>query len=70
MLSPPSMNRRSVESGFSTRDIRCEHFSIREETGEIEGLTEIGRATIARLRINSRAQIEARKQWLKLGLLP
>ncbi len=51
------------------RDMWSEHFSMIEETGAIEGLTEKGRATIARLRINSRAQVEARKQWLKLGLL-
>ena len=51
------------------RDNWQQHFSITEETGEIEGLTGIGRVTISRLRINSKAQVEARKQWLKLGLL-
>lgn len=51
------------------RDVWHEHFSLIAETGEIEGLTEIGRATVARLRINSKSQVEARKQWLQLGLL-
>lgn len=46
-----------------------EHFSIIEETGEIRGLTASGRATVSRLRINSLAQVEARKQWLQLGLI-
>ena len=46
-----------------------EHFSIVEETGEITGLTASGRATVSRLRINSVAQVEARKQWLRLGLI-
>jgi hypothetical protein len=46
-----------------------EHFSLAEETGEINGLTATGRATVACLRINSRAQVEARKQWLRLGLV-
>ena len=51
------------------RDVWSEHFSIVEETGRIEGVTAIGRATVSRLRINSKAQVEARKQWLQLGLL-
>jgi hypothetical protein len=46
-----------------------DHFSLTEETGEITGLPPIGRATVALLRFNSRAQIEARRQWLRLGLL-
>lgn len=50
------------------RDAWGEHFSVIEETGEIEGLTEVGRATVSRLRINSRAQVSARKQWLLAGL--
>lgn len=46
-----------------------EHFAMNDETGEIEGLTATGRATIARLRINSQAQILARRQWLRLGFI-
>lgn len=46
-----------------------EHFVMNGETGEIEGLTSTGRATIARLRINSQAQILARRQWLRLGFI-
>ncbi len=51
------------------RDEWQRHFSINEESGEIKGLTDIGRATVSRLRINSIAQVKARKQWLQLGLL-
>jgi hypothetical protein len=51
------------------RDGWYDHFSIVEETGEIKGLTGSGRATVSRLRINSVAQVEARKQWLRLGLI-
>jgi 5-methylcytosine-specific restriction endonuclease McrA len=51
------------------RDVWNEHFSLTEETGEIKGLTASGRATVSRLRINSPAQTEARKQWLRFGLL-
>lgn len=46
-----------------------DHFSVIKETGEIKGLTAKGRATVSRLRINSMAQVEARKQWLRLGLV-
>lgn len=49
------------------RDTWREHFSMIEETGEIEGLTETGRVTLRQLRINSNAQLVARKQWLELG---
>jgi hypothetical protein len=46
-----------------------EHFSVNAESGEVESLTARGRATVSRLRINSPAQVEARKRWLRLGLL-
>lgn len=49
------------------RDAWGEHFNLNAETGEIEGLTDIGRATVLRLRMNSAAQVAARRQWLKLG---
>lgn len=51
------------------RDVWEEHFSITTETGEIKGLTPSGRATVARLRINNGPQVEARKTWLRLGLM-
>jgi hypothetical protein len=51
------------------RHLWQEHFSFIVETGEIRGLTACGRATVSRLRINSNAQVEARKRWLRLGLM-
>ena len=45
------------------------HFTVNRETGEIEGLTDIGRATAIRLRINSAAQVAARRQWMRIGFL-
>jgi len=50
-------------------DVWGEHFSIIKESGEIKGLSEIGRATVSRLRMNGEIQVKARKQWLQLGLL-
>jgi hypothetical protein len=61
---------QQVVSLFNPRvDAWHEHFSIVEETGEIKGLTTSGRATVSRLRINSAAQVKARMQWLRLGLI-
>lgn len=51
------------------RAVWHEHFSVIEATGEIKGLTASGRATVSCLRINSKAQVAARKQWLQLGLM-
>ena len=51
------------------RDDWSEHFIVNAATGEIEGLTDIGRATVLRLRINSTAQVAARMQWLQLGFI-
>ena len=51
------------------RDEWDEHFTVNAETAEIEGLTDIGRVTVLRLRINSTTQVAARIQWLKLGFI-
>jgi hypothetical protein len=47
-----------------------EHFAVDVETCAIHGLTPVGRATVARLRMNTPLQLEARRQWLRLGLFP
>lgn len=52
------------------RDDWHNHFRIAAATFEIEGLTEIGRGTINRLRLNSSLQIQARRQWHRLELFP
>jgi hypothetical protein len=51
------------------RDMWREHFAIDAETEEVNGLTARGRVKVARLRMNNGAQVEARKMWLRLGLL-
>ena len=47
-----------------------DHFQVGFESGEILGRTPIGRATAARLELNSASQIAARRQWMRLGLFP
>jgi hypothetical protein len=46
------------------------HFHVDVESGRIEGRTPIGRAAVARLELNSEAQLTARRQWMRLGLFP
>jgi 5-methylcytosine-specific restriction endonuclease McrA len=56
---------------FHPREDQWEnHFQVAPESGEIVGRTPIGRATVARLGINSAAQVAARQQWIRLGLFP
>ncbi len=46
------------------------HFRIESESGAILGLTPTGRATIAILQMNRPIHLEARRQWMRLGLFP
>jgi HNH endonuclease len=52
------------------RDRFEEHFQIDPDAGTMLGITASGRATIARLDMNSPAQITARLQWIRLGIYP
>lgn len=52
------------------RDHWEDHFRIDSETGQIQGLTATGRATVIRLRMNSAFQLRARRHWVQLGLYP
>lgn len=56
---------------FNPRTERwTEHFRFEAETGEIIGLSETGRATIARLDLNHTLQQSARVLWVQLHLYP
>ena len=62
---------KSVVRLFNPREDRWEeYFQADVENGEIEGVTAIGRATVARLEMNSETQMAARRQWMRLGLFP
>jgi hypothetical protein len=52
------------------RDLWEDHFRFDGETGEVQGQTATGRATVARLKMNSAFQLRARRQWIRLGLYP
>jgi HNH endonuclease len=46
----------------------AQHFRVDAVTGEILDVTEVGRVTVTCLRMNSDVQLEARKQWIRLGI--
>jgi hypothetical protein len=52
------------------RDVWDEHFQIDADSGRVLGLTQIGRASVVRLEMNSAVQLKARHQWIRLGLYP
>jgi hypothetical protein len=47
-----------------------EYFRVDTESGRIEGINIIARATIARLEMNSEIQLIARRQWMRLEIFP
>jgi hypothetical protein len=47
-----------------------EHFRVDPESGAIQGLTPVGRATVACLRMNRPVQLTARLSWTQLNLFP
>ncbi len=48
----------------------ADHFRVEPATGSIVGIPATGRATVARLQMNTPAQLAARWQWLRLRLFP
>jgi hypothetical protein len=63
-------SREVVALFHPRRDRWDQHFRADLETGRIEGLTAIGRATIACLRMNATVQAAARLAWAQLQLFP
>lgn len=47
-----------------------DHFRWSGDGVTLEGRTPIGRATVNRLKMNSAERLEARRYWVRLGLLP
>ncbi|HJT78519.1 MAG TPA: HNH endonuclease signature motif containing protein [Gemmataceae bacterium] len=56
---------------FHPREQRWEeHFRVDPESGEIEGLTPTGRATVRCLDLNHPLQVAARLLWIRLRMFP
>ena len=47
-----------------------DHFRVDNESGELEGTTPTGRATVASLDLNHPLQLTARLLWIRLRLFP
>jgi hypothetical protein len=67
--SPDPETQKSVRLFNPRIDHWNDHF-LPTSDGRIQGLTAIGRATLALLQINSELQLTARQQWLILGIYP
>lgn len=52
------------------QNLWSEHFQIDIEVGTVMGITPIGKVTVENLKMNSVAQVAARKLWVRLGLFP
>jgi hypothetical protein len=56
---------------FNPRKDRWQdNFTFDSDSGEILGLTPVGRATLSQLEMNSAMQVTARIQWIRLGIFP
>lgn len=47
-----------------------QHFLADPDSGVVNGITDIGKATVEKLFMNSASQLSARKLWIRLGLFP
>lgn len=52
------------------RDLWRVHFAWSEDGGNIMGLTPMGRATVAALKMNSPSVVQARLRWVSVGWHP
>jgi hypothetical protein len=52
---------------FQPRHDRWDHFRG-SESGTLEGLSDVGRATVDCLKMNTTAQVTARHAWMRAGL--
>jgi hypothetical protein len=48
----------------------ADHFACQQDCQTVTGLTAVGRATVAALDLNSDLRREARRFWVRAGLLP
>jgi hypothetical protein len=63
-------DHHSVRLFHPRDDLWAEHFSLDVRTAEIEGLTDVGRGTVERLRMNGPTQLAARRLWIYLVDFP
>jgi hypothetical protein len=64
------VSRRLVRLFDPRTDIWADHFIVDTDAAKINGRTDIGRATVTRLRMNAPKQLEARSLWITLFGFP
>jgi HNH endonuclease len=64
------MTESTVRLFHPRRDVWEDHFEVLSDRGMFQGRTDIGRATIMRLRMNRGVQWGARIFWMRLGVFP
>ncbi|MEL6249938.1 MAG: HNH endonuclease signature motif containing protein [Cyanobacteria bacterium J06627_15] len=52
------------------KDVWADHFVPNVDSGQIAGITPIGKVTVDQFEINSPIQVTARQLWMQLGLFP
>jgi hypothetical protein len=64
------LTRRLVRLFNPRTDVWDEHFAVDKDAARIDGWTDVGRATVVRLKMNSRKHVEARHVWIVLFGFP
>jgi len=64
------VTQASVPLYHPRRDFWGTHFRVVVDSGAIEGLTAVGRATVALLKMNNPTQKVARQYWMHLDMFP
>ncbi len=64
IAAPDPLSGRAVRLFNPRADVWDDHFALEVPTAEIVGQTEIGRATVARLRMNVPKPPNARRLWI------
>jgi len=69
-FAPDELTASVVRLFNPRQDHWDEHFLAVPNDDMIQGLSQIGRATVICLRFNRESQREARRSWMRLGLFP
>jgi hypothetical protein len=64
MAAHDPVSRQLVRLFNPRIDVWTEHFGVDLDSARIIGLTDMGRATVSRLRMNARKHVEARWVWI------
>lgn len=64
------LSQRTVSLFNPRTNSWADHFEVNPQSKQLRGTTDVGRATIIRLKMNTSNQLASRLIWLKLGLFP